>query len=212
MQLVVGGCSFSSSFGIPLNLDWPSLAAQKLKIDAINEARTQGNNFRIWRTITNHVLKGTVKNTDIIVVQYTEPHRQEVWSPIAPYTKDPLIEEPYDGGKLFRFKFGSHEYGKGLEKPLSQLLLKCSNTRYELDRFIVQHNMFCGFLQSRGFKKVYFLDTVYAPFNQGIVHDCDYKIINGRHLLKDHLPDDPWHLNELGHRRTADLVLNFIKT
>lgn len=210
-MLVVGGCSFSSNFALPENICWPNFVAGKLNTDLINESRIQGSNWRIWRTITNRVLQKTIKKTDIVIIQYTEVHRQEVWSPIAPYTPDTRVEEPYDGGKLFKFKFGSHMYGKGLEKPLSQLLLKCSNEKYELERFTVHHNLFCGFLENKGFKKVYFLDTTYGSLNN-IVHESLYPIINGRQLLKDHLPDDPWHLSELGHRRAADLVYKFIYT
>lgn len=212
MTLVVGGCSFSSSFNLPENTCWPVFLSNKLNCSVINESRIQGSNWRIWRTLTNHILEKTVNKNDTIVIQYTELHRQEVWSPIAPHNLDKNTEEPYDGGKLFKFKFGSHMYGRGLEKPLSQLLLKCSNEKYEVDRFTVHHNMFCGFLESKGFKNVYFLDTIYGPFDNMQVHKNAYPIINGRHLLSQHLPDDPWHLNELGHRRAADLVLNFIKS
>jgi hypothetical protein len=212
LNLVVGGCSFSSNFNLDADICWPVFLSKQLNCSVINESRVQGSNWRIWRTITNHILQGTVNNKDTVVIQYTELHRQEVWSPIAPHVLDKTVEEPYDGGKLFKFKFGSHMYGKGLEKPLSQMLLRCSNEKYEVDRFTVHHNMFCGFLESKGFKKVYFLDTTYGPFNDPSVHKSSYPIINGRHLLEHHLPDDPWHLSELGHRRAANLVLNFIKT
>jgi hypothetical protein len=147
-----------------------------------------------------------------LVVQYTELHRQEVWSPVAPTDLDKYNQEPYDGGKLFRFKYGSHMYGVGLEKPLSNLLLKCSNEKYELERFIVHHNMFCGFLHSRGFEKVYFLDTIYSPFkDHPHCHQGSYPIINGRHLLEQHLPGDTWHLSQEGHRQAAELIYNFIQ-
>lgn len=212
MTLAVGGCSFSSNFNLPKNVCWPVFVANNLDTTLINESRIQGSNWRIWRTITDKVLQGKITNTDTIIIQYTEVHRQEIWSPVAPYTPDSSIEEPYDGGKLFRFKYGSHMYGRGLEKPLSQLLLKCSNEKYEMERFTVHHNMFCGFLKSQGFKKVWFLDTVYSPFASNPIHNSDYPIINGRHLLEQHLPDDPWHLSELGHRQAAELLLDFIKS
>lgn len=211
MTLIVGGCSFSSAFQLPREISWPQLLAKQLNTTLIDQARTQGSNWRIWRTLTKHILDGDISSSDTVVVQYTEPHRQEVWSPVAPTDRDPYNHEPFDGGKLFRFKYGSHMYGVGLEKPLSDLLLKCSNEKYEIERFRVQHNLFCGFLKSQGFDNVYFLDTVYSPFQdypETVV--AGYPIINGRGLLKDHLPDDPWHLSELGHRRAADLVYRFI--
>lgn len=211
MKLVVGGCSFSSSFNVELDQSWPAVAAKRLEIEYIDQARTQGSNWRIWRTITNHILDGKVTPKDIVVIQYTEPHRQEIWSPVAPTHPDPKVHEPYDEGKLFKFKYGSDMYAEGAERSLSKIMFRFSNETYEIERFRVHHHMFCGFLKQQGFKRVYFLDTIYSPFEQYPQTVFDgYPIINGRHLLKYHLPGDTWHLSADGHRRAADLVLDHI--
>lgn len=209
-MLVVGGCSFSSDFEINRHKSYPHLISTILNTELINQARIQGSNWRIWRTITNHIINGDINSKDLLLIQYTEIHRQEFWVPIAPRHQDQSIHEPFDSGRLFKFKFGSHMYGEGIEKPLSNMLYRCSNEKYELEKFVVMHEMFCGLLKHRGFDKVYFLDTVYSPFDR--VECKHYPVINGRHLLDYHLPGDPWHLSEEGHRRTAELILNVIKS
>lgn len=208
-MLIVGGCSFSHSFGIPHQASYPYKLANKLQTGVIDQSRVQGSNFRIWRTITNHIINSQISPDDTVLIQYTEIHRQEIWSPVAAHHADERVEEPYDGGKLFRFKLGSHMYGQGLEKPLSNILYRCSNEKYELEKFVVMHEMFCALLKQRNFDKVYFLDTIYSPFDK--VECKHYPVIDGRHLLEYHLPGDPWHLSEEGHRRTAELILDFIQ-
>jgi hypothetical protein len=208
-MIAVGGCSFSHSFGIKDKFSYPYLLANKLHTHVVDESRVQGSNFRIWRILTKHIIDGNISPTDTLIIQYTEIHRQEIWSPVAVVHPDPRVEEPYDGGKLFRFKLGSHMYGQGIEKPLSNMLYRCSNEKYELEKFLVMHEMFCALLKHRGFDKVYFLDTIYSPFDK--VECKHYLVINGRHLLEHHLPGDTWHLSEEGHRRAADLILDFIQ-
>lgn len=209
-MIVVGGCSFSHSYNIPTQASYPYILANRLHTNVIDESRVQGSNFRIWRTITNHIINKRISPADTLIIQYTEIHRQEIWSPVAVRNHDEQIEEPYDGGKLFRFKLGSHMYGQDLEKPLSNMLSRCSNAKYELEKFVVMHEMFCALLKQQDFDQVYFLDTIYSPFDQ--VSNKHFQTINGRHLLDYHLPGDTWHLSEEGHRRAADLILDFIKS
>lgn len=211
-MLVVGGCSFSSDFNVTEGTNYPALIASRLNVQYLDHARIQGSNWRIWRNITNHVLDGDITPDDTLFIQYTEVHRQEFWVPVAARYRDTKIHEPYDGGRLFKFKFGSHMYGEGIERALSKIMMTCNSQAYELDRFRVQHNLFCSFLMHRGFKQVYFINTRYSALGQPVPHDFDYPIIDCEHILKQyHLPGDEWHLSEEGHRRAADLIFNFIQ-
>lgn len=212
--MIVGGCSFSSDFEINMHKSYPHLLSTILNTKLINQARTQGSNWRIWRTVTNHIINGDINSKDLLLIQYTEIHRQEFWVPMVPRHQDQRIHEPYDGGRLFKFKFGSHMYGEGIEKPLSNLMLKCSNEKYDLERFRVQHTLFCSFLKLNKFERVYFIKTRYAPFdNYPELHCYDYPIIDCDKLLQEyHLPGDTWHLSQEGHRQAAELIYDFIQS
>jgi len=204
MNLLVGGCSFSSPFNVGPVESYPHVLGRKCNLNVIDEARVQGSNFRIWRTLVQHIINGSVTPKDTIIVQYTEKHRQEIWSPEPPRHFDPFVEEPYDGGKLFRFKFGSDQYSVGLEKSLSKLMLRFSNENYANDIFDVQHTMFCDFLKHRGFDRVLFVKTRYCDF------DSVYPVIDCDDILEAHNLDG-WHLTNKGHNLVAKRLIRFIQ-
>ena len=56
MKLVVGGCSFSSSFNLRLEESWPALVAKHLNCDLLDESAIAGSNYRIWRKIVNYIV------------------------------------------------------------------------------------------------------------------------------------------------------------
>lgn len=210
MKLVVGGCSFSSAFGIPQDTHYPALLSKMLDVELDDQARIQGSNYRIWRTIGNKVISGEISPSDIIIIQYTEIHRQEFWSPIPPAVEDTFVEEPYDNGKLFRWKYGADHYARGIEKSFCNTFTRFSNEQFDLERFKLNHYMFCALLNTRGINKVYFVETKYLdklpPTNFCTVVDC-------RHMLDQyHLENDPWHMSTQGHRITANLLLNVIQS
>ena len=211
-MLAVGGCSYSSAFEILEKDTWPTLLSNTLETNLINESRIQGSNWRIWRTLTNHILNENLTPSDKIIIQYTEVHRKEIWSPIPVKPSEAEIQESYDGGKLLKWKFGAASYSEGVEKVLSSLLIKFSNDSYDTEVFKVQHNLFCSFLENKKFKNVYFLTSIYNQLlNNSKIHNSNYKVIDITNLSQHHLPGDKWHLSTTGHRQVADRILNFIQ-
>ena len=221
MKLFVGGCSFSSSLKVERDESWPNLVSKKLGITLIDESSVAGSNYRIWRKAMQHIREGTLQPTDTVIIQYTEPHREEIFSPVKrPPDHISLSENDSRNapaehfgkeGYLIKYKWGL-DIGSGIgeEKALARMKYKFSCEAWDLERFKFTHEMFQGFLLSRKFKKVYFmLGGYYSPDLTGLV-DPRYKIIDCRYELKNHAAGDPHHLNKMGHQKVAQTVLNLI--
>lgn len=220
VKIAVGGCSFSSAFDIEYHLSWPALVAAQLKCELIDEAAVAGSNYRIWRKIVNHIHTGNITNRDIVIIQYTEPHRTELYSPVQRNANHPSVNsndqhaqaEPYSDnyGYIVKNKWGLEQNGVGDEKRIGLLTRKFSHDDFDLEQFRVQHLMFEGYLKSLDFKHVYFLrGGNYSPELSDITH---YPIIDCTDTLQHHLPDDTWHMNTQGHQVVAKRVLSALKT
>lgn len=208
--MLVGGCSFSSPFSVPVNCSWPNIVANRLGYELIDEAAMAGSNYRIWRTLVNHIRSGNVKNTDKVIVQYTEPHRTEYYTPT---TRTPLMyndqhqfHERYKDGYIGKMKWGMEQNLKGHEQTYAKLKIFLSCDEWEREMFEINHTMFEGYLRSEGFEHVYFLATLYLS-----TLESHYPIIDCTNVLKTHsLKGDPWHLSEGGHLKVADKVSKVI--
>jgi len=213
-KLIVGGCSFSSALGVEQEEKWPALVSARLKTQLIDEAAVAGSNYRIWRKITTHIHTGNVTNRDIVIIQYTEPHRTELYSPIQRTPDHPSLvpgdqnaqAEPYrDYGYIVKNKWGLDKNGVGDEKKIGKITMKFSCDEFDFEQFQVQHLMFQGYLKSLRFKHVYFLrGGNYSPELKDIT---DYPIIDCTDTLQHHLPNDVWHMNKQGHKIVAQRVM-----
>ena len=202
MNIVVGGCSFSSAFKV--DEAYPYIISKDLKLGFINEAQIQASNNRIWRVITKHILNNTVVPTDKLIIQYTEQHRKEFWVPHRPTTYDD-VHEKFDTGRLFRFKYGADHYAQQQEVKLYHTIMRCSNAAYDKECFEVNHAQFEGFLKHRGFESVVFVKTRYCDFT------ADYPVIDCDDILQQY-SDDGWHLSQQGHIEVAQRLCKVIQS
>lgn len=214
-QLLVSGCSFSDYTKV--DKVYGEYLAEKLNIKTyIHEARGCSSNYRIWRTVSNSILNNKISKNDIIIIQYTSEERQEIWSPyeheLIDIKNDVNMTDPYNEGTLLRFKYHSHSWQSNrLERKFMKLYEKFINHTFELEKFRVNHSMFQTFLLYHGFKNVYFLKGGgYGPM-YSLIKEYENNYIDGSDLLKNHLLNDKYHLNEKGHKETAELIYNFIK-
>lgn len=205
MNLVIGGCSFSSAFELQPEQAYPYLISKQLGIGLIDQARIQGSNFRIWRTITKMIIDGKIIPTDKIIIQYTEMHRKEYWVPQQVTHEDSKVDEPFDNGKLFRFKYGADQYAHGIEKPIYKIMMRVANDNFDKELFDTNHFMFTEMLKGRGFESVVFVQTRYCNFTADYpVVDCD-DILEAQNL-------DGWHLSPEGHASVAQRLCEFFKS
>lgn len=200
-RLAVGGCSFSDyRYDI---IPYGHQVAKHFKLEYIHEAACAGSNYRIWRTLTNHIIKGTIGKGDIIILQYTLVDRREAWSPmIHKRFKGESITEDYSTGTLLRLTPHSADFAiNRYEKQLAECHNYFTNHEYNIECFWTQHTCFAALCETKGIT-VRYLNTQYDSENR--INDID-----GTHLLtgKKFLLD-AGHMNQLGHDRTAQLLIN----
>lgn len=203
VKIAVGGCSFSD---FRYNLTpWGKIVADHFAIDYIHEAACAGSNQRIWRKLTAHIINENLNEGDIVIVQYTLIDRKESWTPEL-HTNYELecISEPYDSGTLVRLTPHFEQFAiSKQERHLAHVHNFFNNHNLNLEQFWTQHYGFSALCKSKGIILRH-LNTVYDNDNR--VADID-----GTALLKN--PDhclDASHLNQLGHNRTAQLVIHHL--
>lgn len=200
-KIAVGGCSFSDRrYGIK---PYGETVADHFKLEYIHEAASAGSNYRIWRTLTSHIINGVLGKGDIIIIQYTLLDRREAWSPVKHINSfdGESIHEPYDGGTLLRLTPHSEQFAMNKnEKYLAQCHNYFSNHKYNIESFWTHHVPFAALCASKGIG-VRYLNTTYDSETR--VHDIDGTdlLIGKKYLL------DAGHMNQLGHDRAAQLVI-----
>lgn len=203
-KIIVGGCSFSdNAYGIT---PWGAIVARELNYDYIHAAASAGSNFRIWRTLTNHIADKTITSDDIIIVQYTMIDRKEYWSPYVHEIYDHApISEHYDNGTLIRLTPHFREVAQSQQEiKLSQCHNYFSNNKFNLETFWYHHFMFANMCENLNIT-VRYLNTLY---------DENHKIadIDGTGLLDNtKWTRDSSHLNQDGMYIAAELVLQELK-
>lgn len=202
VKIAVGGCSFSDRrYGVK---PYGDQVAEYYGVEYIHEAASAGSNYRIWRTLTAHILNKNLVKGDVIIVQYTLLDRSESWTPVVHDQSFELekISEPYDGGTLVRLTPHFDQFAKNrAESQLAYCHNYFSNHKLNLERFWTGHSGFAALCELKGIT-VRYLNTRYD-------HENRIEDINGLHLLDN--PEwllDNSHMNQLGHDHTAQLVID----
>ena len=204
-KIIVGGCSFSDRrYGIR---PWGEQVSAHFNCEYIHEAASAGSNFRIWRTLTNHIRAGNIVQDDLIIIQYTLVDRKESWTPhIHTNWEMESISEPYDSGTLIRLTPHFDQFAKSKqEHHLANCHNYFSNHQFNVEQFWCNHTMFSNMCAHLGIP-VRYLNTTY---------DSETRLadIDGTHLLnnKEYLLDAA-HMNQLGHNRAAQLVIDNLQS
>lgn len=203
-RLAVGGCSFSDRrYGIR---PWGEQVAQHYNHTYIHEAASAGSNYRIWRTLTQHIINNRLTSGDTIVLQYTLVDRRESWTPVDHINTNPQeqIFEPYTTGSIIRLTPHSEQFAVGRqERALAHCHNYFTNHQYNVELFWCQHTAFAALCETRGITLRY-LNTTYDAENR--IPDID-----GTHLLneKDWCLDSA-HMNQTGHDICARLVIDHL--
>lgn len=220
-KLFVAGCSFSDFTKV--KQVYGQHLAKKLNYDYVHEGAGCGSNWRIWRTITNHVLTGNLTANDLLIVQYTTKERKEFWTSIKqpdcsfiPEENDHVSLERYkDGGSITRFK--SHSYiwqYSSLEKKMHRLYESYFvSPTFEEERFIVHNQMFQHLLKNYNIKVIFLKTYRYWNDDEGVI--SDYQPYVFKEQRNDNIDiglskEDQSHLSEYGHKIYADMLYDHI--
>jgi hypothetical protein len=209
MKLCVAGCSFSDYSQVP-NVYGEYLAA-KLNFEYLHEGAGCGSNYRIWRTVTNHILSGNITADDLLIIQYTEYTRNEFWS-AHEYTDLPkrqtvnLVENYNNSGSLVKYKLGSASWQnhKNEQKFFESYEAEFVSPKFEEEKFTVYHEMFQHMLLNRKIPTI-FLATKYWFGDQKVLAEFENTKFTCSITSENRLSDeDPNHLSVPGHQELAD--------
>ena len=162
-KLFVAGCSFSDYTKV--EHAYGEILAGKLNYQYVHEGAGCGSNWRIWRTITKHILDGNLTSDDLLIIQYTELTRNEFHSVLAqpkyvyePRTIDNLpITDIRDDGFVIRYKFGADVWQNNKEESeFFKLYTKYFvNINFAEEQFLTHHHMFQHMLINNNIKTIF---------------------------------------------------------
>ena len=226
MKVLVGGCSVSDYTHV--DRVWGEILAEKLKADYIHQGAGCGSNYRMWRKVGQHIMNGDVGKDDIVIMQYTQLHRREYFSPFTKGGEElfgskgrSVLNEPYpDGnivpyGAIIRYKPNAHTdvlAGESREKKFSKLRDYFSDPFFEEETFQNQNYMFQSLCLYKNIN-CYFLDIGYLhELKTYMLPEFVDKYINLRGLFEKYPlhGTDKGHYSQEGHNVVADILLNTI--
>lgn len=119
---MVVGCSFSDRTWVTKS--YGDYLAEELDREYIHNAAGCGSNNRMWRTATNAIMNNELTSDDLLIVQYTEITRSEIWTAleqdglanrienerVAPTGKVVVRDKCHHDGDIIRFKPGCNEW------------------------------------------------------------------------------------------------------
>jgi hypothetical protein len=219
MKVVVGGCSMSDYTGAEVERVYGEILAENIGADYIHHGAGCGSNYRTWRNITNLVMNNEITEDDLILVQYTDPTRQEFWSA---YVNEHFTREQKYNGDIIRWKFNAHKWHNTNDFEHKFLKLKeehFTSTEFDLERFEYNHYLFHNTIVSKNIKIAYivmdygiakFIDRFNKNEEIHIPEDMSTEIYP---MSKDIylLDGDKSHLNQLGHIHLATIIEKFLK-
>ncbi len=210
--LAVGGCSYSDR--LETDKVYGDFICEQLGYNYLHLAKSSGSNYRTWYKLTRAILDKKIVEKDIIILQYTEPHRKILPSvePLDYYrANEPGRIEIHNllstNNKGFStdYKINSHLWqAESQNKKLHQTMDECSNNYdFDYDMMIAYHKMFEALCES---KKIYLIilitryldssrllrhsnkNTVKLSFNETMV-------LNRGSASDPHIHDMGWHSN-----------------
>ena len=157
-KLFTAGCSVSTRNSCKTS--YPEELAKLLNYELVNCAAGCGSNYRIWRMLTKHIMDGNLTSDDIVVIQYTGPFRHEIWSRFdmdSMKSVDINMTEPYDAGRLIRFKTDAHLWHDIKEEKEFFKLYEENfiNEKFEWEVFNINNFNFQHMLKNNNIKVIF---------------------------------------------------------
>ena len=227
MKVIVGGCSVSDYSGTGVDRVYGEILANNINAEYVHHGAGCGSNYRIWRNITRMVMNNEITKDDIVLIQYTNPSREEYWSAVVlseenrfdDHKKIELREQKYNGD-IIRWKPGAYNWHKTNDFEYTFFKLKeehFTSTEFDEERFEYNHFLFHNLMVSKNIKVAYIVpDGVMAVYNKDNLHLFNK---NGEIHITDDMTflypgeylEDPGHFNQKGHKYVATVLEDFIK-
>lgn len=220
MKLVVGGCSVSDRTEV--YECYGEILARNIGVEYIHYGAGCGSNYRMWRKITKDIIDGNITEGDIVIIQYTQPWRDEYWS--CYYEKknrfDPHgnieYRDKYNNGDIIRWK-PMISGADNNENKFFELKEKFfTNIEYELERFECNHFLFHTTLINKGINVLYFvpegsLSGYGKEFEEYFNKNGEIHLTRFYNVRTDELLPDLAHLSAKGHEVTATFLASELR-
>jgi hypothetical protein len=211
-KLFVAGCSISTRN--ICKTSYPEELSKLLNYELVNCAAGCGCNYRIWRMLTKHIMDGNLTSDDLVIIQYTSEIRREFWSRFG-FEIAINTEEPYDDGKLIRFKPDSYLWQKEKEEIQFFKLYEENfiNDKFSKEVFDTNNFNFQNMLKNYNIK-VIFLKT--DRMNMGDIFLLDeYKKMqfydkSNTDWSNNQTETDDCHFSDKGHKLMAENLYKHI--
>jgi len=219
--LMVVGCSFSDRTDVEKS--YGDYLSEQLGYDYIHEGAGCGSNSRMWRKATNSILSGDLTSNDILIVQYTEPTRKEIWTSFKLDSKSGFFMKPRDrnyehGGDIIRYKSLSAAWQPFKEEKqfLDAMEQHHIQEEFEVETAICQDFNFQHMLHHHQIPTIFVRALNYG--SQLTNNYCNFDDFNELVYTKETLEmnnhglsaTDCWHLNSNGHKYIANELLKLI--
>jgi len=222
-KLFVGGCSFSDYTKV--ERVYGEILAELLGYEYIHVAKGCGSNYKMWRKLTKYLMDGILTSNDLLIVQYTEVTRDEIWCPnILPDRLIGLVDE-VDGGYITDWKLGSYkwqEYPEVSEFHQTKENFYTSEV-FDVEKFYYHHFMFQSMLAYYKIPTIFVegirigswgdkVKPILLPEFEKMFFPDAHFIRPGKFSEYDLEPGiDVTHLNQQGHYVYADKLVEHIK-
>lgn len=242
-RLAQFGCSWSDyteSDIESIDATYGEILAKHYDAEYIHEARGCGSNARYFRVLPRMVHGGILSKDDIIVIQIIAFERTEVWSgrkyDVFHYRSRHNMSDPWftDGkrnGTILRMKVGADAWlTHPEEKEYAKQRIQFSDKSFEVEVWNSHMLSLQGFLDSKGFKNVFWVYTFSGPYvpehKRKKVAVCPRDMIIPRKFIpirgwvNDEMtlstppgePHDYCHLSQPGHDYVAQKIIKEIGT
>lgn len=175
--LAVGGCSYSDYTQV--DKVYGEFCAEQLGFEYKHYARGGSGNQRMFYILTRAIQSGELGRGDIVVLQYTDPHRKLLPEPFKRSAErgPGQTEEwqtPYGEGYTTDYKSGSWQYQNEPQTVAAHKALNefCFNNEFETDYMMVLNSMFEAFARQHGVEIV--------PFECRFTEFIEYKANEGK--------------------------------
>jgi hypothetical protein len=227
-KVFVFGCSFSD-YMRDITSVYGQIVANKLNAEYIHNGCGCGSNGRIFRVFTNYLRNGIIDKNSLVILQFTELSRHEIWfntiddgDDYCHYNGMPSVDKTSDGGGYYRYKWDSYKWhhNKKLSSIMKTKTDYCFSDEYYLEKW---KNEEYHIIESLKTKEIPFLilngvyNDEYYDYNDDN-RDISQLIVNYREILRlnpttmgeDTNELDYAHLSQKGMNELAKEILKKI--
>jgi len=217
-KLCVAGCSVSDYTDV--DRPYGKILAESLDFEYIHEGAGAGSNYRIWRKITDHVLKGNLTENDLLIIQYTEIIRTEFWSALPPPSgpdTSPLGELYYNSGRIIRWKPFASTWQPNKEEVtfFEEYEKYFVSIDFARENFRVNNYNFQQMLKNHNINTIFFTTTRTMHTDQNYIIDrylpYEYKDDTAGDKSMNLRDGDTCHFSQHGHNIIANNIKEHIE-